>query len=106
MPYSFEVKDGIGIISAEPGEPITSSNAKKFFSEVAELARNASVSKILIDARKIRESLTMPQRFEFGVLAAELFRGLKIAFVTAPPLHDSEHFGKDIAYNRGDNKLN
>jgi hypothetical protein len=103
MPYSFEVKGSVGIISAEPGELITRSNAERFFSEVAGLASNNSITRIIIDARRIRESLTTLQRFEFGMLAAQIFRGVKIAFVTEPPLYDSEHFGEDVAYNRGAN---
>ncbi len=101
MPYSFEVRGAIGIVSAEPGEPITNSSAERFFSQVVDLARNASVSRILIDARKIPVELSSLQRFEFGKLVAQIFKGLKIAFVTEPPLHDSQHFGEDVVYNRG-----
>ena len=101
MPYNFEVNGPTGIISAEPGEPITRPSAERFFSEAADLARNASVSRMLIDARKVRVDLNIMQRFEFGTLVAQIFKGLKIAFVTEPPLYDSQHFGEDVAYNRG-----
>jgi hypothetical protein len=101
MPYNFKVKGKIGIVSTEPEEPITNSSAERFFSEIVDLAGSASVSKILIDARKIRVDLNVMQRFDFGEKAAQIFRGLKIAFVTEPPLYDPRHFGEIVAYNRG-----
>jgi hypothetical protein len=74
------------------------------FSRMADTARAAGVSKILVDARAITGPLGTVQQFNYVVVIVEHFRAaFKIAFVLNPSLRDPQHFGETAAVNRGVN---
>jgi hypothetical protein len=68
-------------------------------SEIAEICKTENYKKILADLRKTNSVLNLSQRYQLGVLAADILRGLKIAVV----YHSDENnqFAESVATNRG-----
>jgi hypothetical protein len=67
--------------------------------EMVKICKAENYKKILADLRKTRGILSLSQRYQLGVLAADILRGLKIVVV----YHTDENnpFAESVATNRG-----
>jgi hypothetical protein len=74
---------------------------RDFLTRIASEARDAGVTKVLVDARGVTGALSTMERFEYGELIAEVLSSLKVAFVLHPSLRDPNSFGETVAVNRG-----
>jgi hypothetical protein len=81
--------------------PVDERLAQDFFEAVPRQAREAGLSKVLIDMREVQGELSVTDRYELAKGFAEGFRGLRVALVQAPPLLDPQRFGLTVAANRG-----
>lgn len=67
--------------------------------EMAKVCKTKNYKKILVDLRKTNGTPNLSQRYQLGVLAADVLRGLKIAVVYRPD--ENNQFAESVATNRG-----
>ena len=103
MKKNIEIIPEPGFIRVVVIGSVHSSPILEFFTLVVDAARNADVSKILFDIRSVQGQLTTMERYNYGSLIADQFRGLKVAIVVNQPLRDPNLFGETVAVNRGGN---
>ena len=101
MTTDYEVKIEPGFIRFTDSRPVTAETIRQFCAEIPKLARSTGIFKILVDDRKISDSISTMERFKYGAQIAEHFAGLKIAGVMKKPLLDPQRFGETVAVNRG-----
>jgi hypothetical protein len=81
--------------------------AKKMFIDVAEIAKQKKLYKILFDARKVIGNISTMDRHELGVLLAQLtldkneVKTLRVTIVGTEPTVDPKRFAETVAVNRG-----
>jgi hypothetical protein len=67
--------------------------------EIAQICQMKNYKKILADLSKTRGTLNLSQRYELGVIAVNMLRGLKIAVVYHAD--QNNQFAESVAVNRG-----
>jgi len=98
------------IVSVEPGfirvrfpPSVDLLPDKDFFTGMIYVARNSGVSKILYDVLSLTGTVSTLERYNYGSLIADLFRGFQVAFVVNQSIQDPDLFGQKVAVNRGAN---
>jgi hypothetical protein len=83
----------------EYDEAMNSTTLISVMKEIAQICKTKNYKKILADLRKTKDALNLSQRYQLGVLAADILRGFKIAVV----YHTDENnqFAESVATNRG-----
>jgi hypothetical protein len=89
-------------ILAIDAQPVASqSRVQDFLSRVAGEAREAGVSRVLVDARAVQGNLSTMERFDYAQALAKYLSGFKVAFIVRGQLRDPGQFGQTATINRG-----
>jgi hypothetical protein len=80
------------------------SKARAFFEQIINTARANNLEKVLVDTRSFSGELSVMERYDIGTLLSGL-RPLRIrlVFVVHPSVVLPDHFGENVAVNRGVN---
>ena len=90
-----------GVLRVEASGAYEAFKAREFFEQILEEARAKHLDKVLIDARSFPGELSVIERYDIGMLLAELSTtGIRLAFVVRPSLVWPDRFGENVAANR------
>jgi len=93
-----------GILRVEASGEYKASKARAFFEQIINEARANNLDKVLIDARSFSGEVSVMERYDIGTLLGELRpMRIRLAFVARPSVTWPDHFGENVAVNRGVN---
>jgi hypothetical protein len=101
MAEDFIILRESSFLRVESSKSVKSSNMKSFIALAQDIKRDASVHKVLVDARGVMGTISTLERYKYASLLAEHLRGLQVAFVLNKSMRDFEQFGETVAINRG-----
>jgi len=107
LKYSFKVKDNY--LSVTVSGHFSLSEVKRMYTDALEALLENDLSKLFLDAYKVKGEITTIQRYYFGEFTAYeslkyLEKGLKRITVSVcgnEPIIDPRRFGEIVARNRG-----
>jgi hypothetical protein len=83
----------------EYDEAVNSPALISLMKEIVQICQIKNYKKVLADLSRTRGILNLSQRYELGVIGADMLRGLKIAVVYHPD--ENNQFAESVAVNRG-----
>lgn len=101
MTVGYEVKKEPGFLHVITESTLNKAMVDNFCEEVPKIARETGISKVLVDCRAVKYSLSKAERIEYSINIAENFKGMKVAVVADTPFRDPELFGETAARERG-----
>jgi len=103
MKEDLRISKKPGFLLVQGSRTISPSSMQHFLSRITDAAHEADTSKVLVDARRTKGSLSTTERFEYATRLIKHLGVLKVAFVLHKSLQDPDLFGEKVAVNRGGN---
>ena len=105
----FDLEQRPGYLYAGLQGEFELASAQANLREFLEAAARLGHSRLLLDSTRLRGSMTMEDRMQFGVFLAQEFSRFagrfkelpRIAILAAPPIMDPGRFTQTVANNRG-----